>query len=76
MAVGRSEEVKHPLLKKLKTLKKLMRFIQESGDRQWASRVRGCNATVESRARVPFLSVPPPDWGSIVSLIVPIVHLV
>lgn len=40
MAMGRSEEVKHALLKKLKTIKKLVRFIQESGDRQWANRVR------------------------------------
>ncbi|CAM9340718.1 unnamed protein product, partial [Scytosiphon promiscuus] len=40
MAIGRSEEVKHPLLKKLKTTKRLTRFIQESGDRQWASRLR------------------------------------
>ncbi|CAM9815047.1 unnamed protein product [Ectocarpus sp. 4 AP-2014] len=40
MAMGRSEEVKHALLKKLKTIKKLVRFIQESGDRQWANRLR------------------------------------
>lgn len=39
MVMGRPEEVRHPLLNKLKTAKKLVRFIQESGDRQWASRV-------------------------------------
>lgn len=39
MVMGRPEEVRHPLLKKLKTAKKLVRFIQESGDRQWAGRV-------------------------------------
>ena len=38
MVMGRPDEVRHPLLKKLKTAKKLVRFIQESGDRQWASR--------------------------------------
>lgn len=40
MVIGRADEVRHPMLKKLKTAKKLIRFIQESGDRQWASRVR------------------------------------
>lgn len=40
MVMGRPEDVRHPLLKKLKSAKKLVRFIQESGDRQWASRVR------------------------------------
>lgn len=40
MVMGRPDELRHPLLKKLKTAKKLIRFIQESGDRQWASRVR------------------------------------
>lgn len=39
MAIGRSKEVRHPLLKKLKSIKALIRFVQVSGDRQWSSRV-------------------------------------
>lgn len=39
MAIGRSKEVRHPLLKKLKSMKALIRFVHDSGDRQWSSRV-------------------------------------
>lgn len=62
MVMGRPDEVRHPLLKKLKTAKKLIRFIQESGDRQWASRVSRVESNRIASRRVASKRMLP-CWG-------------